>query len=168
MRHNATHSLVKEVVMTITLRGLIVLVPVLLVACATIQELREPCPPPGEPSGTLQRCFYVLQVTKIDPIKKEVTAITHPRKTITIEDEEYDYYGGPKGDVFTFKVKDFDILTAPGGRLEAQPIGTADPRVHLFISESDSATLEAYPEATVTKLLKAKKLKNFKYKEHGE
>jgi hypothetical protein len=142
------------------LKGLVFLLPVVFVGCAI------GCPPPGEPSGTLQRCFYVLQVTKIDPMKKEVTAITHPRKTI--EGEEYDYYGGPTGDVFTFKVKDFDTLTAPGGQLEAQPIGTPNPRVHLFSSVSDSVTLEALPEATVAKLIKNKKLKNFKYNQHGE
>jgi len=141
--------------MMFTARGLIVLLPLLFVGCATS------CPPPGELSGTLQRCFYVLQVTKVDPVKKEVTAVTHPNKTI--EGEEDDYYGGPKGDVFTFKVKDFDILTAPGGQLEAQPVGTPNPKVHLFSGVSDSVTLEALPEATVAKLLKGKKIKDFKY-----
>ena len=139
----------------IRLKGLIFLAPVLLIGCGT------PCPPPGELSGTLQRCFYVLQVTNIDPIKKEVTAITHPSKTI--ENEEYDYYGGPKGDVFTFKVPDFDILTAPGGQLQAQPPGSPNPKVHLFSGISDSVKLEPLPQATVEKLIKGKKLKEFKY-----
>ena len=141
--------------MMITLRGLIFLVPVLLIGCAT------GCPPPGELSGTLQRCFYVLQVTKIDPTKKEVTAITHPNRVM--ENEEYDYYGGPKGDEFTFKVPDFDSLTAPGGPLQAQPVGTPNPKVYVFSSISDSVTLELLPEATVTKLLNGKRIKNFKY-----
>lgn len=137
-----------------TMRSLVFLAPVLLVGCAT------GCPPPGELSGTLQRCFYVLQVTKIDPAKKEVTAITHPTRR---QNEDDDYYGGPKGDEFTFKVPDFDNLTAPGGQLQAQPVGTSNPKVYVFSSISDSVTLELLPEATVAKLLSGRKIKNFKY-----
>lgn len=139
----------------ITMRGLILLAPVLLSGCATA------CPALGELSGTLQRCFYVVQVIGIDPTKKEVTAITHPSRVR--ENEEYDYYGGPKGDEFTFKVTDFDILTAPGGQLQAQAVGTPNPKVYLFTSISDSVTVELLPETTVAKLLNGKRIKNFKY-----
>ena len=141
--------------MMIRLKGLIFLVPVLLIGCAT------PCPAPGELSGTLQRCFYVLQVIKIDSAKKEVTAITHPSKVK--ENEDDDYYGGPKGDQFTFKVPDFDSLTGPGGQLQPQPVGTPNPKVYLFSSISDSVSLELLPEATVTKLITGKKLRDFRY-----
>ena len=127
----------------------------LLAGCAT------GCPPPGELSGTLQRCFYVLQVTNIDPAKKEVTGITHPNKQLA--NEENDYYGGPRGDQFTFKVSDFDIVAGPGGQLQAQPVGTPNPKVYLFSGISDSVTLELLPEPIATKLITGKKIKGFKY-----
>jgi hypothetical protein len=145
--------------MMIALKGLIFFVPVLLIGCAGTA-----CSRPGELSGTLQRCFYVLQVIKVDPTKKEVTAITHPKRvTENKENDHSDYYGGPQGEQFTFKVPDFDSLTALGGQLQAQPVGTPNPKVYMFTSISDSVTLELLPETTVTKLLDGKRIQNFKY-----
>ena len=139
----------------VTLRGLVFLIPALLIGCGT------GCPPMGKLSGTLQQCSYLVHVIDVNHAKKEVTAVTHPKRVM--ENEEYDYYGGPKGDQFIINVHNFDILAAPGGPLQAQPLSTPNPKLYVFTGTSDSVTFELLPDATVAKLLNEKKFENFKY-----
>src|SRR5215510_5302229 len=89
----------------ITLKGLVCLVPVLLVGCAT------QCPPPGYPSPINERCFYTLKVTHVDAASNEVKAKAGRfYDKSMISSEKISYGDESKDDEFSFRVKDIDKL----------------------------------------------------------
>jgi hypothetical protein len=111
----------------ITLRSLVLLVPVLLVGCAT------GCPLPGHPSPINERCFYVLKVTHIDAASNEVKA-------------RMGRGGYETNEEFSFRVKDIDKLVA------TNQLKVGDDK-HIFGSLSGSPYLELYTTETQKKVI---------------
>jgi hypothetical protein len=137
-------------VMMITLRGLVLLVPVILVGCAS------GCPSPGYPSPINERCVYTLKVTHVDAAKNEVRAKAGRSYDKNILSSEKIGYGDEsKDDEFSFRVKDIDKLVSTN-QLQAD-------NVYLFSSFSGSAYLELYTPATAKKVMQY--LKENKYVE---
>ena len=115
----------------ITMRGLVLLVPVLLVGCATA------CPEPGYPSPINERCTYRLRVTHVDAASNVVKATSGRSYAKSYFSSETTGYGkeGTDGE-FSFRVKDIDKLVNTG-QLKAD-------KVYIFTSSSGSAYLELY------------------------
>ncbi len=132
----------------ITLRGLVLLVPVLLVGCVT------GCPEPGGPSSVNERCFYTLKVTHIDAASNEVKARAGRlyEKSI-LSSEKIGYGEESKEEEFSFRVKDIDKLVSTN-QLKTD-------NVYIFSSFSGSPYLEFYTAGTNKKVMQY--LKQNKY-----
>lgn len=125
----------------ITMRGLVLLVPVLLIGCTT------GCPPPGSPSSINQRCFYVLKVTHVDAANNEVKAKAGRFYTTGIfSSETIGYAEGSKDEEFSFRVTDVDKLVNTNQL-------NADNNVYAFSSFSGSPYLELYTSETTRKVI---------------
>jgi len=132
----------------ITLRGLVFLVPALLVGCAT------GCPDPGGPSSVNERCFYTLKVTQIDAAANEVKAKAGRFYDMNILSSEKIGYGEEsKESEFSFRVKDIDKL------VNTNQLKTDN--VYIFSSSSGSPYLELYTLGTNKKVMQY--LKQNKY-----
>lgn len=129
-----------------SLRGLVLLVPVLLFGCAT------GCPPPGYPSSINERCFYMLKVTHVGAANNEVKAKAGRfyEKNI-LSSEKIGYGEESKDDEFSFRVKDIDKLVNTN-QLKAD-------NVYIFSSSSGSPYLELYTSETQRKVMEDLKSK---------
>ena len=113
----------------ITRRGLaLVMFSALLTGC------EETCNGPGYPSAVDHPCYYELRVTKVDKERGVVTAKVSENDVPGNADRTY------YDRLYTFRVRDFDKLTATGELTDEDP-----QRVYEFSSAGNSLYLELFP-----------------------
>jgi hypothetical protein len=96
----------------------------------------------------------------IDADRNVVKAKTHP--TVQAKDPDEDYYGGAKGEIYTFHVVDIDKMTKGPAQLRADPVDAQNPRIHVFTSLSNSPFMQLVPEDTFQKAKSEIKIPSFK------
>jgi hypothetical protein len=102
----------------------------LLGGCAEWPAVGSPCPPPGSPSAAHKSCWYSLKITSIDANKNVVSGTD------------------VKGNNFTFRVRDIEMLTNTNQLQKDQ--------TYVFSGVSNSAYLELYTDGAVRGEMKQK------------